>query len=132
MRRRDKYKYTLLSALVGTGALLGTGLYLLNPVRHRLANRTESLSDRAKDVYGIASGHIRRASQAITGQDRSHLRFTAALLLGVGVGIGLGVLLAPASGKEVRRNIADKAQDFGGRLRSRVSSESPENGTATA
>ena len=124
MRRREKYKYTLLSVL-GTG-LLGTGLYLL---RDRLADQIESLSVRTKDVYDTASGRVRRASRAITGEERSGLGSTAVLLLGVGVGLGLGILFAPARGEEVRRNIADKAQEFGGRVRSRVCGES--HGTIT-
>jgi hypothetical protein len=127
MRRREKYKYTLLSALLGTG-LLGTGLYLL---RDRLADQIESLSDRAKDVYETASGRVRRASRAITGEDRSGLGSTAALFLGVGVGVGLGILFAPKSGEEIRRNMADKAQEFGGRICSRASGE-PHAGTGTA
>lgn len=127
MRRREKYKYTLLSVL-GTG-LLGAGLYLL---RDRLADQIESLSDRTKDLYDTASGRIRRASRAITGEDRSGVSSTATLLLGVGVGVGLGILFAPASGEQVRRNIADKAQEFGGQVRSRASGESHETGSTPA
>src|SRR5512142_2906721 len=101
MRRREKYKYTLLSALLGTG-LLGTGLYLL---RDQLADQIESVSDRAKDTYDEASGRFRRASRAISGEDRSGLGSTAALLAGVCVGVALGILFAPAPGEQVRRNI---------------------------
>jgi hypothetical protein len=110
--------------------LLGTGLYLLDPVRDRLADRIESLSDRAKDVYGTASGHVRKISRSITGDDHSGLGSAAALLFGVGVGVGLGILFVPASGKEIRRNIAGKVQEFGGRIRRRASGESqPGSGT---
>ena len=120
MRRRAKDR--LFNVLLGV--LLGTGLYLLDPVRDRLADRIESLSDRAKDVYGTASERVRKASRAITGEDRSALGSAAALLLGVGVGIGLGIVFAPASGEEVRRNIVGKFQEFGGRIRSSGSGES--------
>ncbi len=112
MRRREKYKYTLLSALVGTG-LLGTGLYLL---RDRIAEQIESVSDRAKDAYDEVSGRVRRASRAITGEDRPGLGSTAGLFVGVGVGVALGILFAPATGEQVRRNIADKAREFGERM----------------
>lgn len=125
MRRREKYKYTLLSVL-GTG-LLGAGLYLL---RDRIADQIESVSDTAKDVYDTASGRVRRASRAIAGEDRRGLGSTAALWLGLGVGIGLGMLFAPARGEQIRRNIADKAREFGGRIRSRVSGEQHEAGPA--
>ena len=124
MRRREKYKYTLLSVL-GTG-LLGTGLYLL---RDQLADRIESASDKAKDAYDTASGRLRRASRAMTGEDRSGLGSTAALLVGVGVGVTLGILFAPASGEQIQRNIADT---FGERIRSRVSGESHGTGSTPA
>jgi hypothetical protein len=75
MRRRDKY--TLLGAL-GTG-LLGTGLYLL---RDRIADQIESVSDTAKDAYDTASGRIRRASQAITGEERSGAEFDCGVVAG--------------------------------------------------
>ena len=124
MRRRERNP--LLSIL------LGTGLYLLDPVRDRLADQIDSLSDRAKDVYDTASGNVRKMSRAITEEDRSGLGSTAALLLGVGVGVALGILFAPASGEQFRRNIADTFQKFGGRIRSRVSREphGKENTTA--
>ena len=128
MRRREKYKYTLFSVL-GTG-LLGAGLYFLDPVRERLADQIESVSDKAKDAYDTASGRVRRASQAITGEDRPVLGSTAALFVGVGVGVALGILFAPASGEQVRRNITDTFQEFGGRVRRRVSGESREDGPA--
>ena len=120
MRTRDKNP--LLSIL------LGTGLYLLDPVRDRLADQIDSLSDRAKGAYGTASGRVRKVSRAITVEDRSGLGSTAALFLGVGVGVALGILFAPASGEQIRRNIADTFQEFGGRIRTRVSGES--RGTA--
>jgi hypothetical protein len=121
MRPRDKNP--LLSIL------LGTGLYLLDPVRDRLADQIDSLSDRAKDVLDSASGRVRRVPRAVTGEDRSGIGSTAALFLGVGVGVALGILFAPASGEQIRRNIADTFQESGGRIRTRVSGES--GGTAT-
>jgi hypothetical protein len=50
---------------------------------------------------------------------------------GLGVGVGLGMLFAPATVEQVRDTIADKAREFGGRFRSRVSGE-PHAGTGTA
>jgi len=108
---------------------VGTGLYLLDPVRDRLADQIDSLSDRAKDVLDSASGRGRKVSRAITVEDRSGIGSTAALFLGVGIGVALGILFAPASGEQIRRNIADTFQEFGGRNRTRVSGES--GGTAT-
>jgi hypothetical protein len=108
---------------------VGTGLFLLDPARDRLADQIDSLSDRAKDVLDSASGRVRKMSRAITVEDRSGIGSTAALFLGVGVGVALGILFAPASGEQIRRNIADTFQEFGGRIRTRVSGKS--GGTAT-
>jgi hypothetical protein len=113
--RRDKW----------LNMLVGAGLYLLDPVRDRLGDKIDSVSERAKDVYDEASGRVRKASRAITGEDRSGISSTAALLLGVGVGVALGILFAPASGEQVRRNIAESAREFGGRIRRGVSGEPP-------
>ena len=52
-------------------------------------------------------------------KNSSILGTTASLLIGIGIGVGLGMLLAPASGEETRSNIADKVQDFGGKVRDR-------------
>ena len=121
--RRDKS--SLLDLLVGAG------LYLLDPVRDRIADQVESVSDRAKDAYDEASGRVRRASRAITGEDRPALGSTAALFVGVGAGVALGILFAPASGEQVRRNIADKAREFGSRI-CRVCGEPEETGSTSA
>jgi hypothetical protein len=104
--------------------LVDAGLYLLDPVRERVGEHIDTVSDKARDAYQEASGRVRRASRAITGEDQHGLSSTAALLLGVGVGVALGILFAPASGEQVRRNIADSARNFGGRIRSRVGGES--------
>ncbi len=110
--------------------LIGAGLYLLDPVRDRVADQIDAVSDKAKDVYEEASGRVRKASRAMTGEDRSGLSSAAALLAGLGVGVALGILFAPASGEQIRRNIADRAREFGGRTRSRVSDEPREAGPA--
>ena len=110
--------------------LVGAGLYLLDPVRDRLGDQIDSVSDKAKDAYETASGRIRKVSRRITGEERSGLSSVAALLAGVGVGVALGILFAPAPGEQVRRNIADTAREFGVRVRSRVSGKSQESGPA--
>ncbi len=115
-------------------ALLGTGLYLLDSVRDRFADGVgdlrdrakdnyEDLRSRAKDGYETASDRVSRASDVLRGEDSSILSTTASLLIGIGIGVGLGLLLAPASGEETRGNIAEKVQDFGGKVRDRFSRE---------
>lgn len=110
--------------------LLDTGLSVLDVFRDRVADQVEAASDRAKDVYEEASGRVRKASRAITGEDHSGLASAAALLAGFGLGVALGILFAPASGEEIRRNIADKVEEFGGRIRREVPSASRETGPA--
>jgi gas vesicle protein len=114
--------------------LLGTGLYLLDSVRGRIADGVDDLrgrakdsyddfSSKAKDGYETAANRVSRASDALRGEDSSILGTTASLLIGIGIGVGLGMLLAPASGEETRSNIADKVQDFSGKVRDRFSRE---------
>src|SRR5262245_15004650 len=104
-------------------ALLGAGLYLLDPLRDRFSDRIDDWSDRAHAGYDEASERVARAGRAIRGEDRSGLGTAAALLVGVGVGVAVGLLFAPASGEETRNNISDRVQNLGDRVRSRVSSE---------
>jgi hypothetical protein len=107
--------------------LLGTGLYLLDPLRDRLVERIEGLGDRAKDLYDTGSGRakdayetgarrVRHASDALQGEDNHIWGTVGALLVGLGVGVGVGILIAPASGEETRNNISEKVQDLGGKV----------------
>jgi hypothetical protein len=121
MRLRNR---TLLDVLVGAG------LYLLDPVRDRLADRIGDLSDRARDTYDEASGRVSRASRAIRGDDSHVVGSVGALLLGIGVGVGVGLLLAPASGEETRSKVAEKVQDFGDKVWRRAGRQ-PEGSTGT-
>ena len=109
--------------------LLSTGLSVLDSFRDRVSDQVDSVSDRAKDAYDSASGHVREVRRSITGEDHSSLGSVAALLAGVGLGVALGILFAPASGEQIRRRVADKVQEFGGRIRSRESGEEHESGT---
>jgi hypothetical protein len=98
-----------------TNVMLGAGLYLLDSLRDRLSDTMGDFSDkardRAEDLYNTASKRVSRASNVIRGEDHSGLSTTAAFLIGAGVGVGLGMLLAPASGEEIRSNISEKVRD---------------------
>ncbi len=110
--------------------LLGTGLYLLEPVRERLAENFENVTSRARDTYDEASDRLGRAGDVIRGEDHRGLGTAMAVLIGVGIGVGVGILLAPASGEETRSSLADKVHDFSGRVKSRATSEpQPASGT---
>ncbi|HEY1262117.1 MAG TPA: YtxH domain-containing protein [Terriglobales bacterium] len=107
--------------------LLGAGAYLLEIMKDRMSDSyddlrdsTEDWRDRARGVYETAAERAARAKAALQGRDRPVINSTAALLLGIGVGVGVGILLAPASGEETRRNIGEKVQEFGDRVRSRA------------
>ena len=103
--------------------LLGTGVYLIDAVRDRLAEGFDDVSDRARDTYSEASRRVSRASHAIRGEDHHHMSTAAALLLGIGVGVGVGMLLAPASGEETRSTISNKVQEFGDRMRDKFADQ---------
>ena len=82
----------------------------------RAADRVSDLRDRAQDLY--------------PGEDHT-LRNILTFAAGVGVGIGAAMLLAPASGEEIRSQIGEKVQDIGGRVRDRFSSETRRASTGT-
>ena len=110
--------------------LLGAGAYLLESIRERMADNASEWRDRARDTYETASERASRASAALRGESESHILGNAtALLVGVGIGVGVGVLLAPASGEETRRNIADKVHDFGDKVRTRAREVEDATGT---
>jgi hypothetical protein len=100
--------------------LMGTGLYLLDPLRNRLADRLDDLSDRAQDTYETASDRLGRATRVIRGDDHRGISTTTAVLIGMGIGVGVGLLFAPATGEETRSNLAGKVHDFGDKIRDRA------------
>jgi hypothetical protein len=102
--------------------LLGAGLYMLDPLRERLSDRLDDLSERAQDTYKSALDRLNDVSGRLRGRPTSGWNSAMWALLGVGVGVGVGMLLAPASGEETRSNLSDKAQEVSGRVRSRFSS----------
>jgi hypothetical protein len=105
--------------------LLGTGVFLLDSMRKRMAGTVDDLRSRAQDTYETASDRFGRATDVIRGEDSHWMGTAAAALLGLGIGLGVGLLLAPASGEETRSNIADKARN----IRERISSREPATGT---
>lgn len=113
-------------------ALLGVGMYLLDPLRDRLADRLDDFSDRAKDTYETAADRVSDLSDRIRGNQSSGWDNAIWMLVGVGVGVGVGMLLAPASGEETRRDLADKVQEVGDKVRTRFQSTNeprPASGT---
>ncbi len=102
--------------------LLGTGLYLLDPVRDRIADKVSDITDRAKDTYDDTVDRVNDISDTIRGRFERPSRLKW-MLIGLGVGVGVGMLLAPVSGRQARETVADKVQDIGTRVRDRFQAE---------
>ena len=102
MRRRKQN--TLLNLLLGTGA------YLLYSMRHQLPD-IEDLRDKVREGYETTSRRIGRAGDALRGQDHHSVSTATALLMGLGAGVGIGILVAPASGRETRSDISERARE---------------------
>jgi len=112
------------------GALLSTGLYLLDNLRERMPDNIDDIKAGAREKYETASDRLGRAADALRGKEDSHmLGRVGALLLGVGIGVGVGLLIAPARGEETRANIAKNASDFGEKVRDRE--RKPQGATGT-
>ena len=113
------------------GVLLGTGLHLLDSLRERLPDNVDDIKRRVRDTYGTASERVGRATDALRGQEDSHIfGRVGILLLGVGVGVGIGLLIAPASGEETRADITAKVSDLGDKVRERTGKK-PQGATGT-
>ena len=111
--------------------LLDTGLHLLDSLRDRLPDNMDDIKGKVRDSYSTASDRVSRATDALRGEDESHIFGKAvALAIGVGIGIGIGVLIAPARGAETRADIADKVSDFGDKV-SEHSEKKPPSATGT-
>ena len=113
------------------GVLLDTGLHLIDSLRDRLPDNVDDIKDRVRDSYGTASRRVSRATDALRGEEDSHIFGTiGALVIGVGIGVGIGLLIAPASGEETRADITDKVSDFGEKVRERAGKK-PQSATGT-
>jgi len=102
-------------------SILKTAVYFLDQsdrvasdVRDRVTDTMDRAADRVSDLNN-------RAQEIYQGPDHT-LRHVLMFAAGVGVGVGAGILLAPASGDEIRGTISDKVQDMGDRVRGRFSS----------
>ncbi len=82
----------------------------------RATSRVSDLRDQAQELYEGGEDHT--------------MRNVVTFAAGLAIGAGAAMLLAPASGEEIRGTIGDKVQDIGDRVRSRFSSEVKEVKTA--
>lgn len=68
-------------------------------------DRMERASERVSDL-------VDRGQKVIYHREDHLLRNALSFAAGVSVGIGAGILFAPASGKEIRGSIIEKAQEI--------------------
>jgi gas vesicle protein len=88
--------------------LVLTDAKLWSQINDHLGERVEDVNDNIRRKYDEASDRVQAAHGAMMG--RTHwVAPTASFIGGIGLGLGLGILFAPASGKETRATIHDKA-----------------------
>jgi gas vesicle protein len=115
-------------------AILKTAVYFLDQtdrVAGQVRDRVSDSVDRAADRVSDQVSDLRDRANDLYPQHDHTLRNVIAFAAGVGVGVGAGMLLAPASGDEIRGTIGDKVSDIGDRVRTRFSSEVKRASTGT-
>jgi hypothetical protein len=101
-------------------SVLKTAVYFLEQSDRFAADVKDRVSDTV-DRAGHRVSHLRdRAQDLYEGEDHT-LRNIVTFAAGVAVGAGAAMLLAPASGEEIRSQIGDKVQDIRDRVKSRFS-----------
>ena len=93
-------------------SLLKTAVYVID----QTADQVDRASDRASQFADDAR-------TAIFPEEDHTLRNILVFAAGVGVGVGAGLLLAPASGEEIRNSIGEKVQDISDKVKGRVSKQ---------
>ncbi len=91
---------------------LKTAMYVMD----QTADQVERVTDRAAD-------YADDARSAIFPEEDHTLRNVLLFAAGVGVGVGAGLLLAPASGEEIRNSIGEKVQDISDKVKGRMSNQ---------
>lgn len=106
-------------------SLLKTAVYVMD----QTAEQVDRASDRASDVAEQAQSAVEDARNAIYPSTDHPLRNLLSFAAGIGVGVGAGMLLAPASGTEIRDSIGERVQNISDRVKGRVSSQRFATGT---
>jgi gas vesicle protein len=107
-------------------SLLKTTVYILDQTAEevdRVADRTSEIRDQAKRVLDNAASAIQPQREDQT--FRNLVLFAA----GVGLGVGAGMLLAPASGVDLRSSISDRVKDISDKVKGRVATQKFATGT---
>ncbi len=111
-------------------SILKTAVYFLDQtdrfagdIRDRFSDTVDRTTDRVSD--------LRDQAQELYEGEGHTMRNVLTFAAGVAVGVGAGMLLAPASGEEIRGSIGNKVQDIGDRVRRRFSTASQTRRSAT-
>jgi gas vesicle protein len=99
--------------------LLFTDPKVRSAVGDDLKERMGDVSDSVTNQYDTAASRLDNAVSALQGRSQWPSR-VAFLLVGIGVGAGVGILLAPASGRETRESVRDRAIDLKNDLKNRA------------
>ena len=99
----------------------------MDDVTDTVTNKYADMTDTVASKYEDAVDRLKAAADAFQGKGHWPSRLTG-FLIGVGVGAGLGILLAPASGSEIRGSVRDTAVGVTNKIRRSVTSM-PSTGT---
>ena len=100
-------------------SILKTAVYVLDQAENATEEMRDRVSGHMDRVSDQVSGLTDRSRKAIYGESHT-MRNVLTFAAGLGIGIGAGVLLAPASGEEIRSSMRDKVEDIGDRVRDQV------------
>lgn len=100
-------------------SILKTAVYVLDQADNAADDMRDRVTDQVNRVSDQVSDITDRGRKAIYGESHT-MRNVLTFAAGVGIGIGAGVLLAPASGEEIRGSVRDKVEDIGDRVRDQV------------
>ncbi len=94
-------------------SILSTAVYIMD----QTADQVDRVSDRASAMADSATTMANNAREVIVPREDHTLRNILSFAAGIGVGVGAGMLLAPASGADIRNSITGKVQDISNRVR---------------
>jgi hypothetical protein len=106
-------------------SMLKTAAYIVD----QTADQVDRASERASYIADQARGVVDDARSVIYPREDHTLRNIMSFAAGVGLGIGVGMLIAPASGAEIRGSIGDKVQDISNKVKGRAATQSYSTGT---
>jgi YtxH-like protein len=99
-------------------SLLKAAVYILD----QTAEPVDPSSDRASPIRN-------GAKSAVYPEENHTLRNILSFAVGLGLGVGAGILIAPASGEEIRSAIGDNIHDISSKVKEQISPQEPATGT---